>query len=76
MIRFPTRNQVENANTSKLERIQSQAYKYPAIDTPGYDDQGARVPREKMERLLKDLVAPQDLTLKAGLLMESILYYA
>jgi hypothetical protein len=35
-----------------------------ALDIPGYDDKGNRLPVDQMKKLLERLVAPEEITLK------------
>ena len=66
--RYPRRDDVEISNTFKLKRIKSEAHDYKAKDLQGWDhERGQYVPKDRMERLLSRLVAPESLTLKVCL---------
>ncbi|KAL4069350.1 hypothetical protein J3A83DRAFT_3528256 [Scleroderma citrinum] len=57
--RYPTRAEVERANTWKLDALDGAGSRYDATDTPGIDSYGERVTIMQMERLLDRLVAPR-----------------
>ncbi|THH28278.1 hypothetical protein EUX98_g5905 [Antrodiella citrinella] len=63
---FPTRREVDAANSSRLNKIRESARQYNATDAPGYDAEGRPIPFPQMERLLERLVAPKSITLKVG----------
>ena len=58
---FPTRNQVETANKTRLERLPGETMTYDAVD--GGDQ---KVPPEIRAKLLSNMMAPQQLKLKIG----------
>lgn len=62
--RYPTRSEVEEANTTRLAQIAENATEFEAIDRPGFDKKGKRVPLRKMAQLLNRLVALQTVALK------------
>jgi len=62
--RYPTRVEVERANCSKLDALNSPAFRYDATDTPGIDSYGKEVSDLQMQSLLDRLVAPRSLLLK------------
>ena len=64
--RFPTRAEVERANSARLKGITSVTYTYTAEDRPGFDSSGRRVSPDIMKRLLERLVAPPTVTLKVS----------
>ncbi|KAL4068373.1 ATP-dependent DNA helicase PIF1 [Scleroderma yunnanense] len=63
---YPTRAEVERANTWKLDALDGAGSRYDATDTPGIDSYGERVTIMQMERLLDRLVAPRSVLLKVG----------
>ncbi|KAL4244565.1 ATP-dependent DNA helicase [Abortiporus biennis] len=63
---FPKRDQVDNANSKRLESLCTPAKAYNAIDTPGIDERGYPVTQFKMDDLLKPLVAKEQIVLKVG----------
>lgn len=62
--RYPTRSEVEEANTTRLAQIAENATEFEAIDRPGFDKKGKRVLLRKMAQLLNRLVALQIVALK------------
>jgi hypothetical protein len=64
--RYPTRREVDWANTRRLHAIQAEPKTYLAHDTPGVSDDGQRVTQDGAARLLERLIAPKELTLKVG----------
>ncbi|TBU34899.1 P-loop containing nucleoside triphosphate hydrolase protein [Dichomitus squalens] len=63
---YPTRAEVDSANSSRLSQIAGIPKDYEAIDFPGFDDKWRPLPHERVERALKDLIAPKKLSLKEG----------
>lgn len=64
---YPTRREVEEANHSRLNQIQSVSKVYEAQDTAARDKNGnPKLTFEQMTRLLERLVAPKTITLKVG----------
>ncbi|KAI0724206.1 hypothetical protein C8T65DRAFT_563301, partial [Cerioporus squamosus] len=63
---YPTRDEVENANSRRLKALPGEPTNYPALDAPGRDDNGRKYPPERVERALKDVIAPKILPLKVG----------
>ena len=61
---FPTRREVDNANSARLAQLPGPSQRYLAIDRPGTNDKGSFIPLTKARELLDRLVAPKDLTLK------------
>ena len=64
--RYPTRNEVESANSSRLARLSGNPKMYHAKDTAGRNERGRTLSPERVERALKDVIAPKDLPLKIG----------
>ena len=65
--RYPTRQEVERANTTRLAEIRQQPYTYSAHDFPALGDDGQPViPLAIMHTLLNRLVVPPQVTLKVG----------
>lgn len=64
--RYPTRNEVESANSTRLERLPGPNRNYKALDAPGRDERGREYPPERVERALKDMIVPKQLPLKEG----------
>ena len=63
--RYPTRNEVERANNTRLAQITEDPVYFRAVDRPGLDEEGnPRVSLQEMERLLDRLVALPTLVLK------------
>jgi ATP-dependent DNA helicase PIF1 len=58
--RFPTRNEVENANAMKMRSLVGRPYTYNALDTGTITDLAMR------EKLLANMMAPKTLELKKG----------
>lgn len=58
--RFPTRNEVENANAFKMRSLHGKPYKFEAADTGSIQDETMR------EKLLSNMMAPKVLELKKG----------
>ena len=61
---FPTRNEVEVANSIRLRSLKSEMFTFKALDTPGGDANGYRISPEAMNRLLDRLVASKSISLK------------
>lgn len=61
---YPTRNEVEVANSTQLEQIAENKVYFYAGDCPGHDEKGNRVSLRKMARLLNRLVALPTVVLK------------
>lgn len=57
---FPTRNEVENANTFKMRTLHGKFYKFEARDTGAIQDEVIR------DKLLSNMMAPKSLDLKKG----------
>lgn len=65
--RFPTRREVDGANSRRLAQLTTEPQTYSAIDTPGWDEQKEEyIPLDVMEKLVERLVAPKSVTLKVG----------
>ena len=62
--RFPTRAEVDRANTAQLNKIKEAVVTYHAVDTPGWDDNGNRISADWADKLLANVVAPKQLVLK------------
>jgi ATP-dependent DNA helicase PIF1 len=64
---YPTRNEVERANNTRLAQITEDPVYFHAVDRPGLDEEGnPRVSFQEMERLLDRLVALSTVVLKTG----------
>ncbi|EIN13411.1 hypothetical protein PUNSTDRAFT_41012 [Punctularia strigosozonata HHB-11173 SS5] len=61
---YPTRREVDSANQTRLRQLPGDPRQYKALDVPGYDDNGNRLPIDKTKKLLERLVAPEEITLK------------
>ncbi|KAI0762728.1 PIF1-like helicase-domain-containing protein [Fomes fomentarius] len=61
---YPTRSEVESANSTRLERLPGRDRNYKALDAPGRDERGREYPPERVERALKDMIVPKQLPLK------------
>ena len=57
---------MESANSARLSKLTGFPRVYEAIDFPGFDEDSNPWPHERVERALKDMVAPKTLTLKEG----------
>ncbi|QSZ37191.1 hypothetical protein DSL72_009285 [Monilinia vaccinii-corymbosi] len=57
---FPTRNEVENSNTSRLRSLHGKSYRFEAIDSGSITDLGVR------DKLLSNMMAPKSIELKKG----------
>jgi len=57
---FPTRQEVDRANTDRLGRLQGELFTFPARDGGSIQDKGQR------DRLLSNCLAPETITLKKG----------
>ncbi|KAH9050433.1 P-loop containing nucleoside triphosphate hydrolase protein [Lactarius hengduanensis] len=63
---YPTKNEVEDANDTRLAQIAENPVEFNAVDRPGFDERGNPVPLRKMARLLSRLVALPVVSLKTG----------
>lgn len=63
---FSTRREVDNANFTRSNHLNTEAHTYVAMEYPGIDSKGERVSKEHMERLLERLVVPNTIQLKVG----------
>ncbi|KAI0274844.1 hypothetical protein BC834DRAFT_17333 [Gloeopeniophorella convolvens] len=63
---YPTRNEVETSNNSRLDQINSEAVPYLAWDRPGVSASGRPTSDREMERLLERLIALKMVVLKVG----------
>lgn len=57
---FPTRQEVDRANTTRLGSLQGEVFTFPARDGGSIQDKGQR------DRLLANCLAPESITLKKG----------
>ncbi|CAG8983468.1 hypothetical protein HYALB_00000637 [Hymenoscyphus albidus] len=57
---FPTRNEVENSNASRMRSLVGKSYRYDAVDGGTITDMAMR------ERLLSNMMAPKTMELKKG----------
>jgi len=58
--RFPTRNEVDNANNFKMRSMKGKCYTYPAVDSGTITDETMR------DKLLSNMMAPKLLEVKKG----------
>ncbi|KAI0651482.1 hypothetical protein C8Q79DRAFT_38298 [Trametes meyenii] len=63
---YPTRAEVESANSSRLNKLPGNPILFRARDLPGRDAKGECLPPQRVERALKDVIAPEKLNLKIG----------
>ncbi|KAI0666295.1 hypothetical protein C8Q78DRAFT_984565, partial [Trametes maxima] len=63
---YPTRAEVESANSSRLNKLPDNPILFRARDLPGRDEKGDPLPPQRVERALKDVIAPEKLNLKVG----------
>jgi hypothetical protein len=61
---FSTRQEVDNANFTRLKQLNTDLQTYIGTESPGIDSKGERVTKEHMERLLERLVVPKSIQLK------------
>ncbi|KAI0793363.1 PIF1-like helicase-domain-containing protein, partial [Abortiporus biennis] len=61
---FPTRKEVDNANSERLSKLPPPVHTYQSQDVPGHDERGNRINIQTMRTLLSRLVAPEKLVLK------------
>ncbi|KAL4244571.1 ATP-dependent DNA helicase PIF1 [Abortiporus biennis] len=61
---FPTRKEVDNANSERLSKLPPPVHTYQSQDVPGHDERGNRIKIQTMRTLLSRLVAPEKLVLK------------
>lgn len=66
IIRYPTRNEVGIANSSRLKQLPGEIMTYEAQDWPGVNYKGQPISRAVMYMELDRLVAPRILELKVG----------
>ncbi|EGO28447.1 hypothetical protein SERLADRAFT_458857, partial [Serpula lacrymans var. lacrymans S7.9] len=50
---YPTRKEVDLANSQRLRELPDQIIRYPAADSPGRDSNGRPISHEQMGRLLE-----------------------
>jgi ATP-dependent DNA helicase PIF1 len=60
VVRFPTRNEVENSNAFRMRDLHGKAYRFEALDTGSITDLNIR------EKLLANMMAPKVIELKKG----------
>ncbi|KZP32385.1 hypothetical protein FIBSPDRAFT_723029, partial [Athelia psychrophila] len=63
---YPTRNEVERANKTQLDRLPGEIEPYVAIDLPGRDSKDRLVSPEVMKTLLERMVTPPRINLKVN----------
>lgn len=63
---YPTKNEVEIANMSRLNELGSEPVPFCAIDLPGRDEDGRVISHKRMIACLDRLVALRSVTLKEG----------
>lgn len=75
--RYPTRNEVYIANSSRLAQIKAPVFTYNSEDWPGVDADDKRISIEKMKKLLDRLIALKEIELKVntGYLVEFLAVY-
>ncbi|OSX67965.1 hypothetical protein POSPLADRAFT_1128615, partial [Postia placenta MAD-698-R-SB12] len=64
---YPTKNEVEIANMSRLNELGSEPVPFCAIDLPGRDEDGRVISHKRMIACLDRLVALRSVTLKVSL---------
>jgi ATP-dependent DNA helicase PIF1 len=64
--RFPTRKQVEDANSRRLAALNTEKKTYFAHDSGGRSDDGTPVTTQQATQMLEKLIAPDQLPLKVG----------
>lgn len=64
--RYPTRQEVDSANSQRLKQLPDASRLYHALDLPGRDEEGHRYPPLRIERALRDVIVPKVLALKVG----------
>lgn len=62
--RFPTKREVEAANTSRLEALEGSPRRFVSEDGPGFSSDGQPLPKEIVDKVLEQMVAPKTLVLK------------
>ena len=63
---YPTRLEVDSANSRRLQALEGEPRNYRSLDAPGRDENGHELYPERVDRALKDLIAPKVLPLKVG----------
>ncbi|KAL4244570.1 ATP-dependent DNA helicase PIF1 [Abortiporus biennis] len=63
---FPTRNEVDQANYSRLASLNHPEICYKANDVAGWTERGRPIGKQAMDRLLSRLVAQKEIRLKIG----------
>lgn len=58
------RQDVDDANNSRLDQLRGPVHKYIADDLPGRDIRGDQISPDKAEQILERLVAAKEVTLK------------
>ncbi|KAI0662490.1 PIF1-like helicase-domain-containing protein, partial [Cubamyces menziesii] len=61
---YPTRQEVDSANSQRLKQLPDASRLYHALDLPGRDDAGHQYPPQRIERALRDVIVPKILALK------------
>ncbi|KAF8058242.1 DNA repair and recombination protein pif1 [Lyophyllum atratum] len=61
---FSTRQEVDNANASRLRQLNTESHTYNASEYPGVDSNGNTVNPMTMSRLLERLLVPKEIHLK------------
>ena len=64
--RYPTRQEVDSANSQRLKQLPDASRLYHALDLPGRDEAGHQYPPQRIERALRDVIVPKILALKVG----------
>ncbi|KAL7285782.1 hypothetical protein ACG7TL_000891 [Trametes sanguinea] len=63
---YPTRQEVQGANSYRLKQLPGLPRIYESMDSPGRDETGRPYPPARVERALKDVIVPEKLPLKVG----------
>ncbi|KAI9059699.1 hypothetical protein FKP32DRAFT_1579524, partial [Trametes sanguinea] len=63
---YPTRQEVQGANSYRLKQLPGFPRIYESMDSPGRDETGRPYPPARVERALKDVIVPEKLPLKVG----------
>ncbi|KAH9891032.1 PIF1-like helicase-domain-containing protein [Cubamyces lactineus] len=61
---YPTRQEVDSANSQRLKQLPDASRLYHALDLPGRDEEGHQYPPLRIERALRDVIVPKVLALK------------
>lgn len=74
--RFPLKRDVERENNRRLALIQGVSHRFISLDSAGWDAAGNPISQDKAKKLLKDLIAPEEITLKVRLSFSNLSPFA